>query len=985
MIRSQRFSVLHWGIFLNILIVSALFAGVNDGRGRIPAIDECDSLFAVVIQVEDGTIRLSWYDLPGVSEWVIFRGTKPDMSDVEVAAIVQGTATWVESVAELAQRERAFYWVAARWNQGTPDNYTVIEDFEGAVVLGSYTTYDDQDPDAWERVQDGAYNPFEFSLELNGNTWKRQTIDTVRIEPNTVWRVAVKAEEVGESHAIGMADSANEMWYCFWGREIRQLGSWNNIYQGWAGTGEWMFYDLPVGEDWMGRFGYCPAVDQLLYANDGDQRIGIFRIDEIRDVTGTLNIPPHARFRWQITGYPHPDTMEVSFCSMGCDPEGPIYDEFWVFGDGTTSTEFNPVHRYAAGGVYSVALTVGDTSGNLDWVVHEVRDTVADASGEMTILFTGDIMLARRYVSEGLIPTYGVDTIFSKVRPLVSSVDFAMCNLECPLTDATDHHPTKLYYFKGEPEYVEGLTYAGFDYCATANNHTFDYLAEGMMETMAVLDSVGLLNNGSGMNDYLARQPVFYSVNGICVAVLSFCNRDGTWDNEQPYLAAGPDRPGFAFWDRTAIEQTIPAAREIADMVIVQVHSGFEYATEPPYLLDAPQEDRATRDEVIFSIIPDTSDVDLRHYAIDMGADLVVNHHPHVIQGCEFYNGKLIAHSMGNFAFDQTFAETFFSMVITGKLMGGLEATDFVIHPIFIDRYIPGPATGGLGGAILDYLSELSRPMNTWIMRNPFADTAIILPAGISSSLQGDDYQDTLALENRDGYAVSAPYCLDGGGYPVEMAVVVPMGVEYRLGREVLWYGNIEDEGATPWDLNSNYERYDATFAHSGLRSIRLNRGGGFDNSVSTNLRNRWPIIAGDYSMSGYIYSEGGREIKIEHRYWNARTGGAITSTQIIGEEFEGSFPWRFVWRDLDPPPAGSYYYDVRVNLRCPASGEGFAWFDDLALIRWDDWQTGAGEIPFPSNITYVQVRAAEGTETAVISYRREWYFPLELSAASPH
>ncbi|MBU0507625.1 CapA family protein [bacterium] len=968
-----------------LLALTATCAVVNAGPRRpprTPGLDECDSLFAVVIQPEGGTVRLSWYDMPGVSEWIVYRGTRADMSDCEIAAVVSDTCTWRESSTVISERIRLFYWVAARWFGGTPENYSIIADFEEPVALLSYSMDEDLEPSAWHRIVDGGYNPYGYSLELYGNTWKRHPIDTVWLEAGTIWRVAAKAETIGEGQAIGMADSANEMWYGLWGTEVRQLASWNNIYQGWEPAGTWAYFDLPVGEDWMGRFGYYPAVTTLLYANDSDNRRGVFRIDQIRDVTGTISLPPDARFRWRITGYPHPDTMEVAFCSMGCDPEGPLYRHFWSLGDGTFSTQAHPVHRFPARGVFSVALSIRDTSNRVDWIVQEVADTVADASRRITALFGGDVMMARRYEEAGgIIPTRGVNAIFENIRPLVSSVELAMCNLECPLTNATEHHPTKMYYFKGRPEYVEGLTFAGFDYCALANNHTYDYLDSGMFQTMHVLDSVGLLHSGCGETDGIARQPVFFSLNGLSVAIVSFCNRDGSWDNEQPFLGAGPSRPGFAMWNRPNMEQAIPALRDEADVVIVQVHSGFEYATEPPYL-SQPDNDRAEWDEVISAVIPDTSDVDLRRYAIDLGADLVVNHHPHVIQGCEFYDGRLIAHSMGNFAFDQYLSETFFTMAIKTQLVGGVGATGFVMHPVFIDRYIPGPARGELGGAIIDYVADLSRPMNTWVMRAPEADTARIIPAGNRASCQRQDYGAELRLENRSGLAISAPFRLEGGGYLTRMSLD-SMNMQFRVGRELLWYGNMEDEGATPWDLNSNFERYDTQLVCRGERSLRLNRAGGGNNSVSTNLLNRWPWTAGSYTMSGFARGENTREVRLEVRFWNQRTGGVLVNTQLIGEELSGLFFWKQSWDDV-VRPEGGWYYDVRVNLRSPASGEGFAWFDDLALIRWEDWQSGMAELPFPNNLTYVQVRGPEDSESAPISYRREWYYPIDIGGGSP-
>jgi poly-gamma-glutamate capsule biosynthesis protein CapA/YwtB (metallophosphatase superfamily) len=937
-------------------------------------LDQCDSLLALIVQPEGNTVRLRWMGLSGVDEWIVFRASRADMSDQIIVATLPDTNTWLESSSVLSNLSRAFYSVRARWKQGSPENYSIIEDFEHILDLQSYSPAEDVEPDAWQQWFDGESTPSTV-FEIYGNSWKREPIEPVPLVANSVWRISAKCLSVGETQGFGIADSANELWYGLWGRDVRQSEAWNNIYQGYYADTAWNVMDLQVGHDWFGRFGYYPRITGLLYANDMDSPFypGDIRFDDILDVTGAITLPPVARFTWQITGYPHPDTMEVAFCSMGCDPDGPLYQQRWAFGDGTSSSLPRPMHRYAASHAYQVSLSVWDTVRRSDWIVHEVADTNATATQRITALFGGDVMMARRYESDGgpgIIPTYGVNYIFSRVRPLVSSVELAMCNLECPLTTYNQHHPTKQIYFKGRPEYVGALSYAGFDFCAQANNHIYDYLAPGMVQTEFVLDSVGILRAGAGDNDELASQPALFSRNGLCVAILSFCNRDGTADNEQPYLAAGPSRPGFALWDRAHIEASIPHARQLADVVVVQVHSGIEYATIPP---DMKMANAMPDEEYVgtFNLLPDTSDVDLRHYAIDMGADLLVNHHPHVLQGVEVYHNKLIAHSMGNFAFDQQYLETFPSMAVTTTLSPS-NAGSFVVHPIFIDRYVPTPATGELGGAILDYISDLSRALGSWVVRGANADTAVIIMDTLSAPRSGSTYADVLTLETRGSWAESAPFLMRGTGYPVWVSVSAPTGSQIRIGREQLWFGNMEAEGATQWNLNSNYERYDTTTYYRGRRSIGQNRSASLT-GVTTNLLWRIPTTTTTgYSIMGWISGNDANGAYISAAIYNGRTGGSNLVNTTAGSELSGTFNWQFVWSDFQTPSNG-YFGDVSVNVHAPSLSEENAWFDDVMLVKWEGWRTGTVTIPFPGNVRYVQVRAPLGNTTAQVSYRREW------------
>ncbi len=945
------------------------------GRHGASSLDQCDTLYALVIKPESGTIRLTWWAAPGVEEWVIYRSLEADPATATIAAVVHDANTWLEADTFVTAHSRAFYYLTGRWVQGTPENYAVIEDFEGAIELESYSAAEDRAPNAWAIDTDHASGATGHSLELNGNTWKRQPIDTVSLLAGTVWRVIIKGMTPGDNQAFGLADSANELWYPLWGSEMRRSNAWSVTYQGWFATNTWVSVDLPVGDDFKARYGYYPEIVSLLYSNDNDgaHAAGVMRVDEIRDATGTVSLPPIARFRWQITGYPAADTMEVTFCSMGCDPEGPLYQQQWSFGDGTISFEANPVHRYASQGAYSVSLSITDTAERVDWIVQQVRDTAFTVDRRITMLFSGDVMMARRYETGGIIPNQGVNAIFAKVQPLVSSVDLAMCNLECPLTTYTTHHPTKSIYFKSRPEYVGALAFAGFDYVALANNHNMDYMEPGMNQTKHVLDSVLILANGAGSNDEIARQPVFYTKDGMCVAVLSFCNRDGSWDNEQPFLGAAPGRPGFAMWDRRNIELAVPAARAVADIVIVQSHTGTEYSLEPALRARLGIEDEEEPLQAYaYDLLPDTADAVLQRYAIDLGADVVVNHHPHVVQGFEAYQGKLIAHSMGNFAFDQEYSETFVSMAVTGTLSNPGGASGYAVHPIYINRYIPTPATGKLGTSILDYLSAMSTGFQTWLVRSSGADSAIIVLNNENAQRFGAPRNAVLPLEDRDGFAVSAPYFVGWNGYLAQMSVQGGEEFFYRLGHDALWFGSMEGEGATPWDLNSAYEKYDSSDSNSGIRSIRLNRAGGGSNSVSTNLLYRQPCKASsDYSIMGWVSGSNTLDEYFQMETYAARSGSAALDIFVPGGARAGTYNWTRYWIN-GTARAGVYWFGVKMNLHAPASGEGLAWFDDLDVVEWDPWQSAPAAVTFPGNLRYVQVRAPTGTSNATINFQMD-------------
>ena len=135
--------------------------------------------------------------------------------------------------------------------------------------------------------------------------------------------------------------------------------------------------------------------------------------------------------------------------------------------------------------------------------------------------FVGDIMLARRM--EDFIDLYGYEPIFNPTIPILSeAADITVANLECPLTDQGTPHPTKSVVFRGSPENVAALSYAGIDVVTIANNHTIDYGLVGLQQTQSVLDEEEILYFGAGADFYEAMQPAFYLKSGVNISITWF-------------------------------------------------------------------------------------------------------------------------------------------------------------------------------------------------------------------------------------------------------------------------------------------------------------------------------------------------------------------------------------------------------------------------------------------------------------------------------
>ena len=185
-----------------------------------------------------------------------------------------------------------------------------------------------------------------------------------------------------------------------------------------------------------------------------------------------------------------------------------------------------------------------------------------------------------------------------------------------------------IYSFEADPQSVEGLLYSGFDVLSVANNHIWDYGAEAFGDTLKILKDNGISYIGGGSSYDEAHQPVVREIKGTKIAYLGYTNL------LPQSLGTKSSKPAVAFPDEDQIILDVQKAKTLANIVIVSFHWGDEYETHH----NSFQEN-------------------LAHTAIDAGADLIVGHHPHVVQEVEKYNGGYIAYSLGNFVFDQNFSE----------------------------------------------------------------------------------------------------------------------------------------------------------------------------------------------------------------------------------------------------------------------------------------------------------------------------------------
>lgn len=236
----------------------------------------------------------------------------------------------------------------------------------------------------------------------------------------------------------------------------------------------------------------------------------------------------------------------------------------------------------------------------------------------VNFLFFGDLMLDRyvrnRISAKGL--DYLIDDLAGEEKRFFSGIDIVSANLEGAVTDGGKHYPPeKTNDFAFEPESVKALEGYGFNFFNLSNNHFFDQGNAGLTETRDFLDDNGFFYSGSHLREINEDVYSIIPAGSKKIAMLGLNITAGMFDLDEA---------------RGLVEKL----EKEADMTIVNIHWGVEYSGKQ-----------------------NQTQIDLAHSLIDAGVDLIIGHHPHVVQGIEEYEGRLIFYSLGNFIFDQYFSK----------------------------------------------------------------------------------------------------------------------------------------------------------------------------------------------------------------------------------------------------------------------------------------------------------------------------------------
>jgi len=236
----------------------------------------------------------------------------------------------------------------------------------------------------------------------------------------------------------------------------------------------------------------------------------------------------------------------------------------------------------------------------------------------INFLFFGDIMLDR-HVKEIMNKNNGVDYLLEKIageeKRFFQGVDIVMANLEGAVTNSGEHYePRVAIDFSFDKNDVQKLSDYNFNFFTLANNHITDQGWQGFNETQRNLNELGFNYVGCADKKVDECSIKVVNINDTKISMLAYSMVYGSLDEEK-------------------ILEQVSSARNNSDLVIINMHWGVEYEHYA----------RSNQKE-------------LAHNIIDAGADIIIGHHPHVVQEIEIYNNKPIFYSLGNFIFDQYFS-----------------------------------------------------------------------------------------------------------------------------------------------------------------------------------------------------------------------------------------------------------------------------------------------------------------------------------------
>lgn len=644
-------------------------------------------------------------------------------------------------------------------------------------------------------------------------------------------------------------------------------------------------------------------------------------------------------------------------------------------------TEFIPVHLHIPLNVSSEVLEP------IPMISYEPQKT--------RFLFGGDTHFGRRFLdplettprdqipadnTSALIqasnPEPGTRQAVEHILPFFREADFSVVNFESSIVDnVSTPNREKDYILFTLTDSLSALKWLGVDYVSLGNNHVYDYLEQGINDTILNLGRYGIPNSGAGSNASEAFKTFRVTLNGTSYSFLSMNsivyaakNRDGFQSNIT--FVANSTKAGSAnLQNSSAVASAIRNEIAMRYIPIVQIHGGNEYTYEPSDYMRG-RIDLVTRN----------------------GAGLVVSHHPHVAQGVGINHDILVLEGLGNLVFDAERLETMIGLLARVD-MNGDKVSSVRLIPAYIDNYSPRPISGRLSSLFLRRIAEFSRhspypvyPYNSqgWVAlgKNETAIKDRTIQINIKVPDSGTMILDLRQLA-RDGESLAEAKSDSENAYA-------------QVGRDIMMFGDFEDwdidedNGETDhWDLSGNSSLLSLSKPYKGIASLCSIRNAYSKNDSVIPFRNRIRVMGDalgevpnkNLSIIGYIHGDGAGPIKIMARYLASEGEMTFGDEEILSHP-GGTFSWQPFACDIhmpldDPsnprdPTTDPRALRIFIHQSAPEKGIGIAQFDEIAVINWEETidLTQGSKLATPHARDFLRISSSPGIHPLTLRFQ---------------
>jgi poly-gamma-glutamate capsule biosynthesis protein CapA/YwtB (metallophosphatase superfamily) len=647
-----------------------------------------------------------------------------------------------------------------------------------------------------------------------------------------------------------------------------------------------------------------------------------------------------AGFADAITGYVlSADGLPLANARIELDGRSATTNEDGLFAIAAAAGPIQRLH-FSADGHFPMVHSFSD----LDFAAFAGREIppvtlVRRAEGRIMLAFGGDAMMGRRFSR----PNPGepvlireeyraVDTLalLRHIRPYLELADYTSVNLETQiLSGQPEGSAPKSFVFYSPPETLQALEASGVDYVTLGNNHTFDYLAPGLDSTIAALDASGLGWSGAGRTKAESLKAHRVSLEGNPLGFLGYVGWAGNFSPNQ--VATGVDKGGAAYGAAENVRASVRREADQGFLPIVQYHGSREYTDEPTLATETRLKQ-----------------------AIDEGAIIAIAHHPHVVQGFEIYDGRLIAYSMGNFIFDQVDYATHRSyLVYVWMDRDRLHRAE--IMPLHIKGYVPVPATDSVRWAILRRVHELSGRRGIELQVS--GGHGVIVP-GTGRTVPAK--KAVYTRPDEAGRRSATVWPLAGQPWWEPLQAIGPRDGGDRsvlLGRDLLPNGHFEshhsfDAPDRSWIADGAQSVVALESAPSGRHVMQLEIAAGAEHGrVGMRTFERTFVPGTPTTFVARARVDGAAGITA-HQQWRKRDDklwDALENARLrpIGRVELEPGAWQEIRFDFDSPRVTAVAYRIVLTVEpLETDRHHTSWFDDLSLIEWLGPPLTAGEIP---------------------------------------